>query len=331
MQTAYRLACQSLPDYSSKFSRKDFTLAQLFACLVVKEHLQRSYRQAEALLADSPTWLRDIGLRRAPDHNTLQRAAALLLRKYPVERLLDTVARWAATARLLGLSTRPLALDSTTYESHHVSRHYERRCHDTRRRLRAKERAQKGRKSTRSDTVQRLPKLAVAVASGSHLALALWTGTGGGADQPHYRPLLTAVRRRVAHRRFKVACDAGYDSEPNHCWTREQLGLVSLIPPESGRPRQDGGPPGGRWRRHMQRLLSTRESRRRCGYTARWQSETVHSMMKRNLSSALRGRNAWSRRRDMALKVITHDLMILKPRVETEQDGDGFGSCSCRR
>jgi hypothetical protein len=34
-------------------------------------------------------------------------------------------------------------------------------------------------------------------------------------------------------------------------------------------------------------------------------------MMKRNLGSALRGKTAWSRRRDMALKALTHDLMVL--------------------
>jgi hypothetical protein len=42
--------------------------------------------------------------------------------------------------------------------------------------------------------------------------------------------------------------------------------------------------------------------------------------MKRNLSSALRGRTAWSRKRDMALKVLVHNTMILKLRVETEPD-----------
>ena len=139
MRTAHRLASQSLPDYSCKFSRRDFTLPQLFACLVVKEQMKRSYRGAEALLRDSDNWLRDIGLRRAPDHNTLCRAARFLLRRCNVNRLLDTVARWATLARILGLSTRPLAIDSTSYESHHVSRHYERRCQETRRRIRAKE------------------------------------------------------------------------------------------------------------------------------------------------------------------------------------------------
>ena len=313
MRAAYHLARQCLPEYSCKFSRHDFTLPQLFACLVVKEQMKRSYRGAEALLRDCDAWRHDIGLQRTPDHNTLCKAAKTLLRKFRVDRMLDVMARWASTARILRLSTHPLGTDSTTYESHHVSRHYERRCHQTRRRMRAKE-AEKGRPSTRADTIGRLPKLAVGVATHAHLVLSFWTGTGAGADHPHFEPLVFGAWRRVPNRRFKVVADAGYDSEAIHRLARQEMGLVSIIPPKIGRPSPTGQPPSGRWRRQMQRLLKTEESRRRCGYTKRWQVETVNSMMKRNLGSALRGKTAWSRRRDMALKTLTHNLMVLRPR-----------------
>lgn len=166
-----RLRSVSLPSYSSKFSRKDFTLPQLFACLVVKEQMRRSYRGAEALLRDCDNWLRDVELRRAPDHNTLCRAAEHLLARCRANRLLDKLVQRAAVARMLGLSTDPLAIDSTTYESHHVSRHYERRCHQTRKRMRGKEVATRGRRATRADTVKTLPKLAVGVATRCHLIL----------------------------------------------------------------------------------------------------------------------------------------------------------------
>ena len=310
MRAAYHLASQSLPSYSHKFSRHDFTLPQLFACLVVKEHLRRSYRGAEAVLRDADNWLRDVGLSRAPDHNTLCRAAAFLLKKCRAERLLDRVAQWAAVARVLALSTDPLALDSTYFESHHVSRHYERRCHQTRRRMRAKERAEKGRNSTRADTVRGLPKLGLGVATGCHLVLAADASTGMGADQPLFEPLVFDSWRRVPNRRFAVVADAGLDSEANHDLARRDLGLRSLMPPEHGRPTRDGRPPSGRWRRHCKRVLATKAGRKRSGYTRRWQVETVNSMVKRNLGSALAGRTAWSRRRDMLLKVLTHNVMI---------------------
>ena len=71
MRMAHAVACQSLPLYTSRFSRRDFTLPQLFACLVVKDFLKRSYRGAEAVLRDSQPWLDDIGMDHAPDHAPL--------------------------------------------------------------------------------------------------------------------------------------------------------------------------------------------------------------------------------------------------------------------
>jgi hypothetical protein len=116
MLLAHRLAQECLPDYSSKFSRHQFTLAQLFACLVLKEHQGRSYRGSEALLRDSPEWCRAIGLIKPPDHNTLCRAARRLMHEGKVSRLLDLMAHWAARQRKLGLSRKPLAVDSSCFE-----------------------------------------------------------------------------------------------------------------------------------------------------------------------------------------------------------------------
>jgi hypothetical protein len=303
MLVAYHLASKCLPNYTSEFSRHDFTLPQLFACLVVKEQMKRSYRGAEALLRDSDHWCKAIGMRKVPDHNTLCRAAAYLLARCRVDRLLDVLVRWAAAARMLGLSIKPVAFDSTYFESRHVSRYYERRCLQGRK-------GKKGRKSRRGRTVRGIPKLAVAVCGRSHLILSMWTGTGMGSDHPHFEQLLLDARRRVPNRRFKAAGDAGYDSETNHRIARQDMGLLSIIPAEIGRPSKSGAPPTGRWRRLMKRMMATAESRKRCGYTQRWQAETVNSMMKRNQGSALAGKTAHSRKRDLALKVLTHNAMI---------------------
>ena len=310
MRMAHAVACRSLPIYSSRFSRKDFTLPQLFACLVAKDLLKRSYRGIEAVLRDSPQWLSDIGMDQAPDHTTLQRAATFLLKEFKANRVLDITTQWADEAGMLDLAHHPLAIDSTSFDSHHVSRHYERRCHQTRLRMKAKDR-EKGRKSSRSATVRGLPKLAISIATRCHLVLSMWTGTGMGSDHPHFEPLIFDAWRRVKNRHFKVVGDAGYDSEDNHQLARADMGLWSLIPPTIGRPRKDGGPPGGRWRRVMHNLLKTTQSRRRHQYTRRWQVETGNSMIKRNQGDALAGKTPASRKRDMRLRVLTHNMMIL--------------------
>jgi len=314
MLVAHHLACASLSSYSCKFSRHDFTLPQLFACLAVKEQMKRSYRGAEALLRDSEHWCRAIEMSKPPDHNTLWRAAGVLLSRCKLDKLLDAVARWAALHRALGFSIKPLAIDSTYCQSHHVSRHYEKRCAKARRRLR------NDRKNSRRRTVRRLPKLAVGVSCFSHLILSAWTGTGAGSDHPHFAPVLSGARRRVPGRSLrKAVLDAGYDSEANHRMARLEMGVRSIIPPLIGRP--SGKPPAEKWRRRMKRLLRTKRRRRKCGYTQRWQVETVISMIKRNLGDELSGKTAWSRKRDLLLKVLTHNIMIIRRQEGRDRAG----------
>jgi hypothetical protein len=80
-RTALAVASEALPAYSSKFSRKDFTQHQHFALLALREFLRTDYRGLEAMLRD---WgdLRDaLGLRKVPDHSTMQKAAERLLVK----------------------------------------------------------------------------------------------------------------------------------------------------------------------------------------------------------------------------------------------------------
>ena len=98
LNAAYALATACVKEYQSKFSRKDFTGPQLFACLVLREHQKKSYRGLVALLKDCPEWCADIGLKKVPDHNTLCRAHQQLVKPGVVEKMLDVS---VATAREL--------------------------------------------------------------------------------------------------------------------------------------------------------------------------------------------------------------------------------------
>jgi hypothetical protein len=89
LNAAYALATACLREHHSKFSRKDFTAPQLFACLVLREHQRKSYRGVVALLKDCPEWCADIGLKKVPDHNTLCRAHKSLVKPGVVEKMLD--------------------------------------------------------------------------------------------------------------------------------------------------------------------------------------------------------------------------------------------------
>jgi transposase-like protein DUF772 len=132
LKLAHQLGQEILPAYGSHFSRKDFTSAQLFACLVLREHQRKSFRGVEALLVDSPQWLADIGLSKTPDHNTLCRAFDRFMKPALARSMLDLMAKMAQRRKTLrGNKHKPLAIDSSMFESRHVSRHFERRRRDS--------------------------------------------------------------------------------------------------------------------------------------------------------------------------------------------------------
>lgn len=306
MRQAWQLASRIWPDYSNAASRHDFTLPQLFACLIVREMLKLSYRKTEKLLHDSPDWLSEIGMSRAPDHNTLWRAFGKIVEVRPVNRMLDLLAELFAESRLLGLSSKPLSIDSTCYERRHRSRHYDRVCRKMHLREGGKytERTAEDVNRSRSKKVRQLPKLALAVASACHLILAARTHIGNGSDQPDFDPLLYRSWKRAPVR--VVVADAGYDSEKNHRLARLDMNVRSIIPPKIGRPTNK--PPARHFRRLMQQRFKRKADRK--AYGQRAQSETVNSMMKRNFSDALRSIRSRRREQEMLLRSLAHNLML---------------------
>jgi len=72
---------RSLPAQASKYSRKDYTLAQLFALLVLRKFFRTDYRGVVTIVGE---WaeLRDaLGLAKVPDHSTLWHVEQKLLEK----------------------------------------------------------------------------------------------------------------------------------------------------------------------------------------------------------------------------------------------------------
>jgi hypothetical protein len=108
-----------------------------------------------------------------------------------------------------------------------------------------------------------------------------------------------------------LLADAGFDSEAAHNYARQEHRMKTVIPPTRGRPTAKR--PSGRWRR----LMATRFNKKK--YGQRWQVETVNSMLKRLLDSALRARHHWSQWREIFLRVLTHNVMVLWIWFSTEQ------------
>lgn len=306
MGAAYRFGQQSLAEHASRYSRHDFTLPQLFACLVPREHQKKSYRGVEALLRDCPEWCAAIGMSKPPDHATPRRTLDLITKKRNLDELFDRMAAWARKAKLLGDT---LAIDSTQLDVHYRGRH-----HEQRRRHFAKS-GKRSANARRSRSAKRTPKLAVGVDCRCHLVLAVRARTGMGSDAPDFAPALREARQRNRRPR-RVLADSGYDSHANHRVARQELGVRSLIKANVGRPAAK--PPASKYRRRMKRELAGSQAGKPYGQRA--QVETFNSMFKRNMTDSLRCRTT-ARRRELALRAVVHNLAIIrsrKRRVETE-------------
>jgi hypothetical protein len=299
MRVAYVLASRCLPKYSSKFSRHDFTLPQLFACLVLREHQKKSYRGLEALLRDAEHWCRDIGMKKVPDHNTLCRAFAALNLGRRASKLMDVLVQWFALAHQLGST---VAIDSSLYDTHYRSRHYEQRCRHF---------ASQDKKTVnirRRRSARSTPKVIHAADTKSHVILSARARVGMGADYLLFEPALLDAWRRSPRRLKAVLADSGFGSESNHCIARQDMGIRSLLKYQTGRPTHKL--PSTRYRRLMFRQLAG--SQKGKPYGQRAQIETVESMMKRNLGDALRSCSNRGRINELLLRSITHNLMLFR-------------------
>ena len=287
---AVRVAEESLPLYAHVCSPKIFTQHQLFACLVLKDFYNLTYRGTVAMLKDCDSLTAAIGLESVPHFTTLQKACQRLLPLAAFRRLLTTTVERARKRKILGRRVRLAAMDSSGFESQHTSRYYTHRRKMT---------GKSGR--TCRVVYRRFPKLGIVCDTQSHFILAAHASQGPQPDFGDFEPLLREANVRA--RLKAVAADAGYDSEANHKLARDELGIQSLIPALHGRPAERE--PTGRYRRQMKRHLA--HSR----YGQRWQVETVNSMLKRLSGEVVNARTYQRRRRLLLLKTLTHNIRIL--------------------
>jgi transposase len=282
---AYRVGQQTLPQYSHRFSPRKFTLPQLFSCLVLKSFLKADYRGVVEFLVDCPALRESIELDHVPHYTTLQKACRRLIRLPKVEQLLHESLKVKSPRRR---RVKLAAIDSTGFESGYCSRYF------VRRRSRVENLWQ-------TTTYKRFPKLGVICDVSTHMVISIHLGRGPTPDVAQLKDPARKACQGISI--GTLLADAGYDSESNHQFCRHDLGVRTLIPPRHGRP--TAKPAGGRYRRLMQTRFN------QSVYGQRWQVETVFSMIKRRQGDSTSGRSYYSRRRDMMLLAITHNIMIL--------------------
>src|SRR5436190_10293755 len=123
-------------------------------------------------------------------------------------RLLDAVFADAAQQPLLG-GKQEASVDSTGLEAGGRSAHYAHRTGQKRYQLRG------------------WPKLTLACHNASHPLIHALLSDGPSQDAPMLAPVLRGACRRLGIDR--LLADGGYDSESNHTYAREQLGIRSTV------------------------------------------------------------------------------------------------------
>jgi hypothetical protein len=284
-RAALLAAQRVLPLYTHPNSPKVFTQHQLFACLVLKNFWKTDYRGAVAQLKDHPELREVLRLSRVPHFTTLQKASRHLLAAEPARRVLESTIRMHYGQRRRVASA---AVDSTGLECTSASGYFVRRRHRVDR-------------PWKTVVYHRYPKLGLVCDTSCHFILAIRVGRGPRPDVDELVPLVSDALRGMLL--GCLAADAGYDSEANHRFAREECGVRTLIPAKHGRPTDK--PARGRYRRLMQTRFDEQKYHRRA------QVETVMSMIKRRQGNHARGRSYHSQCRDLRLMALTHNVMIL--------------------
>lgn len=195
------------------------------------------------------------------------------------------------------------ALDSTGLEDRQTSHHFRKRREESAKKKKKPEKQAKSNKQAKNNKKSTFPKLSVLCDCLSHITLSCHADRGPWPDYQYFKPLLDHAAELASIGR--LLGDAGYDSEANHLHARRRHGTVAIIPATSGRPSDKL--PKAQYRRRMKAEWERYKKR----YGQRWQVEATISMLKRLLGSALRARRHWSRCREIMLRVITLNIMIL--------------------
>lgn len=310
-KAAYETGKNALPKYAHKFSRKDFTCAQLFAVLALRKFFKLDYRGTIAFLAEWAELREILELHdKLPHFTTPQKTAAKLLDDPLLRKLLkqtlEQFYRYPKHAQIDDddmawmLRIDQAAGDSTGFESNRCSKYF------TRRRKQGKNKGD----DDEPVMYRRYPKLGIVVDCATHMILSYKQGIGPKPDVDELAPLMKNMTGQILPEQMLL--DAGYDSEHNHELLRETFDIESVIPAKIGRPTE--ALPKGKWRWLMATEFDDEN------YGERWQSETVMHMLKSRQGESLTARSDRARNDELALMVLVHNLMIvLLMRVSTEQ------------
>ena len=279
-----QIAPASLPAYAHKFSPQRYTQPQLFSILVLRPFFKTDYRGIVILLDEWAELRSTLGLKQVPNYSTLCYAERRLCTQPVFERLLQQTLQQAQAQQVLQ-GPSDIAVDATGLETHHGSRYYIKR------------------KGVPRTSRYGWLNLSRACHRASHLFAGAVASQGPSQDSPQCAPLMHQATQPIVC--TGLLADAGYEAEHNHRLGRETYGIPTTW--IALNKRSTGGQwPKTTYRRQMKRNVAKNR------YHQRGQMESAIAQHKRRLGGVIQARSLNAQIREGYLRVITHNLMILK-------------------
>jgi len=191
-----------LPDYSSKFSKRDFTQRQLMVLYILKQKSKLSYEEFLEDFSTRNCAIEDLHLKKLPSDSTIKMFISRIESKTLEEIIIKTIG-------LTNNKTVETAIDSTGFQLEDGSYSYMKRIGT----------ATKRRKNL---------KLSGCVDTQKHLFLAVNVRKSNAHDSKDFKPLILKVKETGKKIIFNSA-DKAYDSEDLHEFSEKQ-GFVNIVP-----------------------------------------------------------------------------------------------------
>lgn len=264
----------TLPCYSNKYSRKDFTQQQLLILLILKQKLQVSYDGLLADLQTRPLIQKMIGLKRLPASSTIKMFAGRM-KSTILHQLLGECILLTHAKRL------KIAIDATGFHVEDGSYHYRKRL-------------------GKQAKVRKNVKSSIVVETDEQIVLAAKFRKNKRHDVKDF-PVLLKKARAITECVIVVA-DKGYDAESSHELAHD-LGMDCIIP-----PRNEDVPvhrTKGAYRKKMKRGYSKKK------YHQRSKVETVNFVVKKICGAVVHARKWCMQVKEMLLKLLAYNLYRL--------------------
>jgi hypothetical protein len=268
-QNAVRLT--GVPEYSSRFSRRDFTQHQLLTLLLFKEYLGAHYRDFVQLVEIMGIIQEQLQLDEIPHYSTLckfsKRVPATVLNQL-FRKACSFMTEWKSASSIVAIDSSGFTPDSSsTYYSARTGK-------------------------TRHDYL----KTSISVDS-DHISLLAFHVTKSRRHDSQIAPIVLRSSNRVKKSRCYVM-DKGYDSERIHQLIHEDLESQSMIPIRDWHASYVSG-------KYRQIMASSFDAKT---YGRRNMAETVFSILKRLFGETIYSRSYRQQVKEIKLKCIIFSI-----------------------